>query len=114
MFVSAGSARVPSSEMSPRSSTRSLVSMRRLNTIRESPAAARPRTPSSGVDVLDETGPGGSVLRGRRVPAPAQRRRSSNQVEDSDAAAAEGEEAAREHEAGDPLLRHSDGSEDRF
>uniref|UniRef100_A0A8C4IWV4 Sodium/hydrogen exchanger n=1 Tax=Dicentrarchus labrax TaxID=13489 RepID=A0A8C4IWV4_DICLA len=77
---------------SPHSSSRSLVPMRKLNTIKESgsageqPAAsAHPRSTSPGVAVLDERGPGslgGSSLRGRRAPVPASRRRSSDWVDE--------------------------------
>ncbi|XP_036946253.1 sodium/hydrogen exchanger 2-like isoform X1 [Acanthopagrus latus] len=109
---------------SPRSSSRSLVPMRRLNTIKE----ARQQMPSPGVDVLDERGPGGlrgSSLRGRRAPVPAPRRRSSGH-EDEDHTDSTGEtepvnppqlpppgawapenQDGRENGAGNPLLRHS-------
>ncbi|XP_042369376.1 sodium/hydrogen exchanger 2-like [Plectropomus leopardus] len=124
------SARVQSSNVTPRSSSRSLVPMRRLNTIEEQPAAsARPHSLPPGVDVLNEGGPGslgGSSLRGRRTPVPASRRRISDQVaidEDSDPTG-ETEEPVRPPQlppprgwvpenqdpregAGNPLLRHS-------
>lgn len=112
------------SGVSPRSSSRSLVPMRRLNTIEE----ARQHTPSTGVDVLDERGPGsllGSSLRGRRAPVPAPRRRSSDREDEDNIDSTEETEPvnppplpppggwapenqdARENGAGNPLLRHS-------
>ncbi|XP_070711464.1 sodium/hydrogen exchanger 2-like [Pempheris klunzingeri] len=76
------SARLQSSGVTPRSSSRSLVPMRRLNTIKESgsageqpTASTHPLSPSPGVDVLGNRGPGslgGSSLRGRRAPVPDQ------------------------------------------
>uniref|UniRef100_A0A3B4X2H6 Sodium/hydrogen exchanger n=1 Tax=Seriola lalandi dorsalis TaxID=1841481 RepID=A0A3B4X2H6_SERLL len=84
-----------SSGVSPRSSSRSssssLVPLRRLNTIQESgsageqPAASpRPHSPSLGVRPSDERGPGnlgGSSFRVRRAPAPAPSRPSSDWAE---------------------------------
>uniref|UniRef100_A0A671Y7D6 Sodium/hydrogen exchanger n=1 Tax=Sparus aurata TaxID=8175 RepID=A0A671Y7D6_SPAAU len=112
------------SGVSPRSSSRSLVPMRRLNTIEE----ARQHTPPTGLDVLDERGPGsllGSSLRGQRAPVPAPRRRSSDREDEDNIDSTEESEPvnppplpppggwapenqdARENGAGDPLLRHS-------
>lgn len=127
------SARLQFSGVSPRSSSRSLVSMRRLNTIKESrssgeqPAAAsHPHSPSHGVD--EDTGgpgsPGGSSLRGRRAPVPAARRHNSDQVDDSQQTEERAEPVRppqlppprgwvpespdpREDGARNPLLRHS-------
>ncbi|XP_058478957.1 sodium/hydrogen exchanger 2-like [Solea solea] len=82
------SARFQASGVSPRSSSRSLLHMRRLNTIKESrgtgqqPAASvQPRAPSPEAHISDERDPGGSSVRGRTAPAPAPRRRSSNRTE---------------------------------
>ncbi|XP_073318246.1 sodium/hydrogen exchanger 2-like [Pagrus major] len=109
---------------SPRSSIRSQVPMRRLNTIEE----VRQHPPSPGVDVLDERGPGrlgGSSLKGRRAPVPAPRRRSSGHGDEDHIDSIEETEPvnppqlpppggwvpenqdARENGAGNPLLRHS-------
>ncbi|XP_071759075.2 sodium/hydrogen exchanger 2-like [Centroberyx gerrardi] len=135
------SARLQSSSIpSARSSSRSLVPLRRLDTLREATgpgeqpgAAARPRSPSPGIDIVDEGGSGGlggSSFRGRKGPVPTPRRRHSDRVdEDKDlegsGEAGEGEEAVRppqlppprgwvpedqgprEDGAGNPLLRHS-------
>uniref|UniRef100_A0A3Q1G3Y4 Sodium/hydrogen exchanger n=1 Tax=Acanthochromis polyacanthus TaxID=80966 RepID=A0A3Q1G3Y4_9TELE len=108
------SARVQASGVSPRSSSRSLVPMRRLNTIQEQGG--------SGKSVVDEGpsgGPFGSSLRGRKAAVPAPRRRSSDREDDSEPPGGE-EEALPpppgwvpedgdpgENEAGNPLLRHS-------
>lgn len=63
------SARLQLSGISPRSSSRSLVPMRRLNTIEEARGPA---------------GPGGSSLRGnRKAPVSAPRRHSSHQADDA-------------------------------
>uniref|UniRef100_A0A3B4UE80 Sodium/hydrogen exchanger n=1 Tax=Seriola dumerili TaxID=41447 RepID=A0A3B4UE80_SERDU len=84
-----------SSGVSPRSSSRSssssLVPLRRLNTIQESgsageqPAASpRPHSPSLGVHPSDKRGPGnlgGSSFRVRKAPASAPRRPSSDWAE---------------------------------
>nr|WRO44050.1 sodium/hydrogen exchanger 2c [Rachycentron canadum] len=89
------SARLQSSGISPRTSSRSLVPMRRLNTIKESrstgerPATTSDPTPDSspGVHTSDESGPGnpgGSSFRVRRAPHPAQWRRSLDQAGDED------------------------------
>lgn len=78
------SARLQSSGVSPRTSSRSLVPMRRLNTIKES-GSADPHSASPRVDVFDERGPGslgGSSLRGRTAAVPASRRRSSDLVDE--------------------------------
>ena len=84
------SARLQSASASPRSSSRSLVPMRRLNTIKESggagdqPApATHPHSPSPGGHFLDErhTGrPGGSSFGAGRTPAPAPRKHSSDRA----------------------------------
>lgn len=90
------SARLHTSDVTPRSSSRSLLPTRRLNTIKESGAlgeqpatSAQPHSPFPGVDVLDERGPGslgGSSLRGRRrAPVPTPRRRSSEGVDEDPA-----------------------------
>uniref|UniRef100_A0A3P8TL83 Sodium/hydrogen exchanger n=1 Tax=Amphiprion percula TaxID=161767 RepID=A0A3P8TL83_AMPPE len=113
------SARLQASGVSPRSSSRSLVPMRRLNTIQEQGG--------SGKNVVDQEASGGrsgSSLRGRKAPVPAPRRRSSDREDDSEPPG-RGEEALnppqllppsrwvpedgdpRENEAGNPLLRHS-------
>ncbi len=81
------SARLQSSGVSPRSSSRSLVPMRRLNTIEES-GSADPHSASPGVDVLDERAPGSPQLPPPRGWVP----------ENQD---------APEDGAGNPLLRHS-------
>lgn len=63
------SARLQLSGVSPRSSSRSLVPMRRLNTIEEAGGPA---------------GPGGSGLRGnKKAPVPAPRMHSSHQADDA-------------------------------
>ncbi len=74
------------SGVSPRSSSRSLVPMRRLNTIEESGGAGEqpttsthPHSPSHEVDVLDERGPGS--FRGMRAPVPAPRRHGLDQAD---------------------------------
>lgn len=127
------SARLQASGVSPRSSSRSLVPMRRLNTIKES-RSADSHSPSPGVDILDERGPGslgGSSLRGRRAPVPASRRSSDLVDEDPSDSEHTGEreepvdppqlppprgwvpenQDAPENGAGNPLLRHlSQGS----
>ncbi|KAE8278291.1 Sodium/hydrogen exchanger 2 Na(+)/H(+) exchanger 2 [Larimichthys crocea] len=86
------SAHVQFAGASARSSSRSLVPMRRLNTIEEikNPAeqpavSVHPPQRSNGEDALNKTGPGslgGSSLRGRRGPVPAPRRSSSDWVEE--------------------------------
>lgn len=86
------SAHVQFAGASARSSSRSLVPMRRLNTIEEikNPAeqpavSVHPPPRSNGEDALNKTGPGslgGSSLRGRRGPVPAPRRSSSDWVEE--------------------------------
>ncbi|KAM9835940.1 sodium/hydrogen exchanger 2-like isoform 2-T2 [Aulostomus maculatus] len=106
--------RLQLSGVSPRSSSRSLISMRRLNPIRESGAAGG--QPSPGVEGFDESGPGS--LGGSKAPVPDPRRRGSDGFQ-----GAEGEETVRPPElppppgwmsenlranqAGDPLLSHS-------
>ncbi|XP_042260488.1 sodium/hydrogen exchanger 2-like [Thunnus maccoyii] len=121
--------RLQASGVSPRSSYRSEVSMRRLNTIKESGSTGeKPVAP--GLDVLDERGPGSlkaSSLRGRKGPVPAPRRHSSNREADVEPADSEGEgeETVRPPQlppprgwvpdnqdlngngAGNPLLRHT-------
>ncbi|XP_044044353.1 sodium/hydrogen exchanger 2-like [Siniperca chuatsi] len=134
------SARLQPSGVSPHSSSRSLVPMRRLNTIEESGrageqpgASARPHSPSPGVDVLDERGPGslgGFSIRGRRAPVLAPRRRTldrGDRDEDPTDSECTGEreepvspprlppprgwvpenQDARDNVAGNPLRRHS-------
>ncbi|XP_035496359.2 sodium/hydrogen exchanger 2-like [Scophthalmus maximus] len=127
------SARLQPSGASARSSSRSLVAMRMLNTIKEArsageqPAAsARARTPSPGGSASDERGPGGSSF---RAPVPAPRRRSSGRAEGHEdpehPGGGGGVEPVRPPQlpppvgwvrenqdpgdigAGDPLLRHS-------
>ncbi|XP_074483354.1 sodium/hydrogen exchanger 2-like [Sebastes fasciatus] len=118
------SGRPQSTSVTPRSSSRSLVPMRRMKTITESrgageqPAAsAQPPSHPPGVDVLDERG---------RAPVPAQRRRTPDEVdgdEDPVDSTGEREEAVRPpqlppprgwvpenqdprgNETGNPLLR---------
>ncbi|KAM9334149.1 sodium/hydrogen exchanger 2-like [Symphorus nematophorus] len=120
------------SGVSPRSSSRSLVPMRKLNTIKESGSAGQ-QPDAPGVDPLDERGPGslgGSSLRGRKAPLPAPRRSTTDHVDgDEDLNDTEqtgaGAEPVRppwlppprgwvpenqdptENGAGNPLLRHS-------
>lgn len=120
-----------STGVSPRSSSRSFIPLRRLNTINEARSTGeQPHSPPPEVDVLDETGPGSvarSSLRGRKAPVPAPRRQISDQVDgDEDSGdAGESEEAVRppqlppprgwvpenqdpgDNVAGNPLLRHS-------
>lgn len=117
------------SGVSPRSSSRSQISMRRLNPIRESRSAGeQPAAP--GGDVSDERGPGGlrtSSLAGRKASVPAPRRHSSHRGDDEEPADSEGEgeetvraprlpppqgwvqenQDLRGSGAGNPLLRHS-------
>ncbi|XP_041822134.1 sodium/hydrogen exchanger 2-like isoform X2 [Chelmon rostratus] len=115
------------SGVSPRSSSRSLIPMRTLNTIEESrSASARPHSPSPGVDTLDERGPGG--VPGRRAPVPAPRRRSTEHLDGGEGPADSAGERAEpvrppqlppprgwvpenqdpsETGAGNPLLRHA-------
>ncbi|XP_029300230.1 sodium/hydrogen exchanger 2-like [Cottoperca gobio] len=91
------------------SSSRSLVPMRRLNTIKESgsagkqPAAsAHPHSPPPGVDVLEEREPGslaGPSLIGRRVPA--SRSHISDQI-DGDEDPDESEHTGEREEAPEP------------
>lgn len=127
------SARLQFSGVSPRSSSRSLVPMRRMNTIKESrssveqPAAAsHPHSPSHREDE-DAGGPGslgGSSLRGGRAPVLAQRGNTLDQVDDSQHREERVEPVCppqlppprgwvpespdpREDGAGNPLLRHS-------
>ncbi|XP_062270909.1 sodium/hydrogen exchanger 2-like [Scomber scombrus] len=114
------------SGVSPRSSTRSQVSMRKLNTIREAGSAGE-QPAATGTDVVDERGPGS--LRGRKAPLPAPRRHSSNREVGEELVDSEGEgereetvrppqlppprgwvqdnQDLRGNGAGDPLLRHS-------
>uniref|UniRef100_A0A3B5A188 Sodium/hydrogen exchanger n=1 Tax=Stegastes partitus TaxID=144197 RepID=A0A3B5A188_9TELE len=113
------SARLQTSGVSSRSSSRSLVPMRKLNTIQEqrSPGAASAHpNPPSHLDEGASGGPSGSSLRGRRAPVPAPRRRSSDREDDSEHPGGDEEPVnpggwvpddgdPREHEAG--LLRHS-------
>ncbi|XP_028275603.1 sodium/hydrogen exchanger 2-like [Parambassis ranga] len=104
--------------VSARSSSSSLVPMRRLNIIKELSSAVELPS-SSGVNLLDE--------RGRTAPVPAPRRHSTNRSdEDGDPGDHPGEELvqppqlpppqawvpdSRENELGNPLLRHqSQGS----
>ncbi|MED6286095.1 hypothetical protein CHARACLAT_002389 [Characodon lateralis] len=92
-----------SSGMSPRSSPRSLVLMRRLNTIEEQgslgepPAAfVHPLGPSSGENRLGERF-SGSSLRGRKAAVAAPTRRSSNRVvEDEDDVVSENQAGSEE------------------
>lgn len=123
--------RLQSSDVSARSSSRSLLPMRTLNTIEEArsageqpAAAACPRSPSPEGDFLDEWGPGRD--RDRRAPVPAPRRRSTEQLDgDEGPTDSTGERAEpvrppqlppphgwvpedpSETGAGNPLLRHS-------
>ncbi|KAF7652359.1 hypothetical protein LDENG_00097950 [Lucifuga dentata] len=93
---------------SSRSSSRSLVPMMRLNTIRESvtsgdqaAAAARPHSPFPGMDTLDERGPGslgGPSFRGRKALPPAARRHHSDRVEEEDPADSPGSGQAGERD----------------
>ncbi|GAA6224201.1 sodium/hydrogen exchanger 2-like [Lates japonicus] len=83
--------RFRSSGVSPRSSSRSLVPMRRMNTIKEAGSAggqpatsARLHSPHPGVDISDKMGPGGSSFRARKAPLPAPRRHSSNWAEEDE------------------------------
>uniref|UniRef100_A0A673A173 Sodium/hydrogen exchanger n=1 Tax=Sphaeramia orbicularis TaxID=375764 RepID=A0A673A173_9TELE len=83
------SARLQMSGVSPRSSSRSLIPLKRLNTIEETRSTQnQPATsPSPVVDVVDEMDLGafgGSSLRGRKGPVPAPRRHSSNRVKDDE------------------------------
>uniref|UniRef100_UPI0037E96842 sodium/hydrogen exchanger 2-like n=1 Tax=Semicossyphus pulcher TaxID=241346 RepID=UPI0037E96842 len=132
------SARHQPSGVSPRSSSRSLLPMRRLNTIKEAGTArdqpsASAQPPSSFPEV-DFLGPGslvGSSLRDRGAPAPAPRRYSSDQVEEEEDSERTGErdepvrppqlppprgwlpenQDPRDNGAGNPLIRHpSQGS----
>ncbi|KAM9766532.1 sodium/hydrogen exchanger 2-like [Menidia menidia] len=106
--------RLLSSGVSPRSSSRSLVSMRRLNTIKEqrnpgeTPAASeQPHASAAGISFLDERGPGSS-LRGRKAPLPTPRRRSSHRPEDEVEEVEEEEEediGAEEPEGGRGLVQ---------
>ncbi|XP_007568604.1 sodium/hydrogen exchanger 2-like [Poecilia formosa] len=121
--------RLRSSGVSPRSSSRSLIPMSKLNTIEEkrSPVEAsvdstHPLEPSSTEDHLDEVFTG-SRVRGRRAPVPAARRRGPNRVdEDEDENVSEGQGEERHlpprgwapenrdlgaNEAGNSLLRPS-------
>lgn len=124
------SARLQSAIVTPCSSSRSLVPMQRLDTIKESRGAAaspRPRSLPPGVDE-DERGPGSlraSSLRGRR-PFPASVRHQVERDEDSADSGHTGEreepvrppplppprvwlpenQDPRENGAGNPLLRH--------
>ncbi|XP_068575532.1 sodium/hydrogen exchanger 2-like [Cebidichthys violaceus] len=93
------------SALTPRSSSRSLVPMRRLNTIKETgnageqPAASsQPHSPPP-VEALDSTGPGsleGSSFRGRKAPVPAPKRRISDRVDGE-------EDLADSERAGEPV-----------
>uniref|UniRef100_A0A3B3UGL3 Sodium/hydrogen exchanger n=1 Tax=Poecilia latipinna TaxID=48699 RepID=A0A3B3UGL3_9TELE len=93
--------RLRSSGVSPRSSSRSLIPMSKLNTIEEkrspveaSVASTHPLEPSSTEDHLDEVFTG-SRVRGRRAPVPAARRRGQNRVdedEDENISESQGEE----------------------
>lgn len=137
------SAQLQFAGVSARSSTRSQVPMRRLNTIQEirnpveQPAVSvHPRRPSDGEDALNQTGPGslgGSGLRGRSAPVPAPRRSSSDWV-DEDANDSEHTEEKKvdppqlppprgwvpenqdpgENGAGNPLMRQSSHRSMRF
>lgn len=80
------SARLQSSGVTPRSSSRAQLPMRRLNTIEESGSAgelsaisANPHSLSPGVDEV--RGPGSLESEGRRAPVIAPRRRSSARVD---------------------------------
>lgn len=124
------------SGVTPRSSSRSLVPMRRLNTIEEvtpsgshQAASTHPHSPSTGEDVPDEEGPGGlggSSLEGFGAPVPSPRTRRSDQVDGGEGSAEAAEPGSppqlppprgwlpenqdrRENGAGAPLLRHSSG-----
>ncbi|XP_038577680.1 sodium/hydrogen exchanger 2-like isoform X2 [Micropterus salmoides] len=84
--VSQLSARLQSSGVTPRSSSRAQLPMRRLNTIEESGSAgelsaisANPHSLSPGVDEV--RGPGSLESEGRRAPVIAPRRRSSARVD---------------------------------
>uniref|UniRef100_A0A3P9PMX1 Sodium/hydrogen exchanger n=1 Tax=Poecilia reticulata TaxID=8081 RepID=A0A3P9PMX1_POERE len=104
--------RLRSSGVSPRSSSRSLIPMSKLNTIEER------RSPVEASAVFT-----GSNIRGRRAPVPAARRRSPNRVdEDEDEIVSEGQGEERHlpprgwapenrdlgtNEAGNSLLRPS-------
>lgn len=84
--------------LSPRSSSRSLVPMRRLNTIQESGSSAAPHLPS-GEQVGGPSGgfgvAGGSSLRGhRKAPLPAPKSRGTQPDTDEGA----------EPDTGSPLL----------
>ncbi|KAI3365822.1 hypothetical protein L3Q82_000812 [Scortum barcoo] len=119
------SARLQFSGVSPRSLSRSLVAMRRLNAIEES-RSKDSHLHSPADDLVDEGGPGslgGSSLRDRRPPVPAPRRPSSDRVDEDHADSGqtgEGEEPVRpprlppprgwvpeNEDAPDPLLRRS-------
>ncbi|XP_012732890.2 sodium/hydrogen exchanger 2 [Fundulus heteroclitus] len=116
---------------SPRSSSRSLIPMTTLKTIKEqgssgapSSPSVHPLEPSSGEHHLDE-GFSGQSLRGRKAPVATPRRRSSNRDdEDEDNGFSENQAAGAEqppppqgwvpevrdpgaNEAGNPLLRQS-------
>ncbi|KAM9328762.1 sodium/hydrogen exchanger 2-like [Pholidichthys leucotaenia] len=90
--------------VSPRSSSRSLVSARMLNTIREQRHPGEPpadSAPPPGVNILDERVP--SSLRGRKPPAPTPKRQKLQRVEDDS-------EHVGEEEPGDsPQLPHPQG-----
>uniref|UniRef100_A0A667XIA4 Sodium/hydrogen exchanger n=1 Tax=Myripristis murdjan TaxID=586833 RepID=A0A667XIA4_9TELE len=94
------------SGQSPRSSSRSLVPLSRLGTLRESDPRQQPGAP--GVDTVDERGLGslkGSSLRGRKAPLPAPRKRLSSQAEgdgDPDDFKEAGEAGEREEAAARP------------
>uniref|UniRef100_A0A665TLF2 Sodium/hydrogen exchanger n=1 Tax=Echeneis naucrates TaxID=173247 RepID=A0A665TLF2_ECHNA len=85
------SGRLQSSGVSPRSSSRSLIPMTKLNTIKEfQSAGVQPATSDrsdsspAGVQTSndrDPGNPGGSIFRGARGPVPAPRRRSSDRAE---------------------------------
>ncbi|KAM3857085.1 sodium/hydrogen exchanger 2-like [Diretmus argenteus] len=102
----------PFSGPSPRSSSRSLVPLRKLDTLREAAppgeqpgAAARPQPPSPGVDIVDERGAGGvggPGFRGRKAPRRPRRHNLDGAEGDRDpddpqvsGEKAEGEEAVR-------------------
>ncbi|XP_075950791.1 sodium/hydrogen exchanger 2-like [Anarhichas minor] len=93
------------SALTPRSSSRSLIPMRRLNIIKETgnageqPAASsQPHSPPP-VDALDMRGPGsleGSSFRGRKAPVPAPKRHLSDRIDGE-------EDLADSERAGEPV-----------
>uniref|UniRef100_A0A8C2X3C3 Sodium/hydrogen exchanger n=1 Tax=Cyclopterus lumpus TaxID=8103 RepID=A0A8C2X3C3_CYCLU len=90
------------SNLTPRSSSRSHVPMRRLNTIKETgntATSSQPHSPPPGVDALDR-GPGsleGSSPQGRKVLVPAPKRRLLDQVDSGEEDPADSEPVQPPH-----------------